>query len=376
MSVSKQMTLQEWFYVVAGVTAVAVALWKTNRLYAIRSWVRRDQAIARTWLFCTLIFLVGLVSSNQAYVWMGEWTGINNINWLVTYLFTSLCLYIIADSINIISHVKTPLFLHLAIAVVWALLIAIFFGGIANAPLATYHEEAKTMRELLFMEVAYGYIAGVCFYVISQIITLTTTSEAFYTRVRWGFSVFSPICAALFFAGRFVYVPLIYYFPETSNPVVHDIIRALFIMASVTWPVFYLPQRLFVLLGKPILYVTNLVTLYQLSYLQAEIDKVCPRIKRQHESWAKRMRYLDMYIYRAVIGILDGKQVLGAYLVPEYGEGDVLFVGNGRLLTNPDIDTNRRIYETLKDVDDTADYTVLVAQYRAIAKQYRKGRGA
>lgn len=362
---------QELFYMTAGISALIVALWKTHKIYRDTSWENRNKVIVRTWIFCTLIVVTALISSSESYVSMSEWTGINNINWLVTYLFTSLALYIMSDGLNIILNARTPKAVHAAIVLEWAILISLFFTGISDSHLAIDHVIAKNMRELLFMEIAYFYIAVMCFYTITQMTQLIYSGRELSTRIRWQLSTVSPVFATLFFTARFVYVPIIYLWPEWDNMVVHDAIGFVFVLASITWPIFYLPNSVFTFISHPFVYINNLITLQDLNFLQREIDKVCPRIVRQHEPLLKQLLKLDMYIYRAIISILDGKQILNSYRNDDLSS-DLIALGNGRFLQSAPQPLHGHIYETLQAVDDSNDYPFLVAQYRAIARAYRK----
>lgn len=370
------MATLEIVYVTAGLSALIVAFWKTKKLHKTTDWERRNNVIIRTWLFCIFIFATAIVAQDESYVVMSRITGINNISWLLVYLFTSLAIYMISGGLDIILYEKTSKWSHIFIGVELVLLFTLFFTGISSSPLAIYHESAADLHELLFMEVAYAYITVMCVYAVYQFSQLIESGREFTTRVRWSVSAVSPIFASLFFAGRLIYVPLVYIYPSLEHEAIHAFIGNTFVVASVTWPIFYLPNRLFELLGKPILFLNDLMTFYDLNYLQREMDKICPRIVQDQETWLKKLAQLDMHIYRSIIGILDGKQVLGSY-INQQPEPELILIGNNRLLNGRYTpQTQHPIYTALNQADDTADYPQLIEQYRAIAKAYRRGGAA
>lgn len=365
------------------VAAVAWAVAVVKSGHARRS--RHDAVVARSWVFVFLFALSMTFQINAVYLSFDRAVGVPNLAWLINYVLFAGAIYFAAAACLAAEKAPVPRWLPLLTAATLLTLLFIFPTAIATLPEEADHTTPQAGLELIFMLTLYGYAAIVGIIPLRTFFRFYRLETTLAARLRTGAFLLGVALAVLFFAASMLTVALHFWRPAFSfQSQTTFLVRALMGSAGLMWAMGFLPQRAFVTLARPFEFVQKLLALWALRRVQAQLDRLCPSVGRDPLTPWSFWRHLDFHLYRSVIGILDGKRMLAAYLesAPD-GSGAGLAshqngaAGGQTAVAGWDTATRRKataLHRAIARVDDTQAYPELVQQYKEIGKQWRAAR--
>ncbi len=219
-----------------------------------------------------------------------------------------------------------------------------------------------TVPLLLFRVVGYVYITvnGVAIFGIFH--RLQHQDKVLHTRIRWLVLAAITFAGILFFITRMLLFVIAFFYPDFIDTNIAKTMTAILGYVSflrVGWVFFFIPGQVYRIVARPLIFADKLLALYALQALQAELVSLFPSVAPFDlgHSWQQRWRGLDFHTYRTIISILDGKKKL-----------------QGDWANNSNWDKKKRfLYGDLNAVNDNNNFDSLVASYRHIGTQYRKG---
>lgn len=367
--------------------SVAMVAWVVAVVKSRHAWYgRHDPVVARSWIFVFLFALCMTFQVDVIYLSFDRMVGAPNLAWLIAYGFFIGAIYFAASACLAALKAPVPWWLPpLTLATLLTILL-IFPTAIATIPEQADHTTPQSGLELIFMMTLYVYA------VVTGTIPLRTFAH-FYglettvaARLRTGTFLLGVTLAVSFFAMAIVTGVLKFWRPTLPFlPQATLLVRMLMGSAGLMWALGFLPQRVFVTLARPLGFGQKLAALRELRHVQAQLDQLCPSVGRDPLTYWTFWRHLDFHLYRSVIGILDGKRMLAAYLegmgnekgiafTPDQNEGAAI----GRTAeTRWDAATRRRamaLHGVIAGVDDNKAYPELVKRYRQIGKAWRTAR--
>ena len=299
--------------------AVATLAWVVTilKFHAVRRngrWAQ-DERVLRSWAF-VLFFALGMTFQVDAvYFAVDTLTGVNNLSWLFAYVFVALAIYFVSTASCMAMKVRQPRWMLPYLMVTLCLFALIFSLGITTSPDWAEHTIPRNLFDLLFMELMYLYAIVLGTIPALAFARFTRSEGTLPTRIRTGVTLAAVILALAFFVAKVVLSLLGFLHP--SLPFVRFLsVLAMALMgaAGLVWSLVFAPNRLYLTLAGPFTFCQKVLTLRDLRRLQTRLNRLCPPVAPEQAGWWDHLRNLDFHIYRAVIGILDGKKMLADQL--------------------------------------------------------------
>lgn len=347
MTVSTQQTV---FFALAGCTVLTL-FWMLKK-------AKLQNATTKILLSTFFFGLALLLHTEVIYIQVGERSGIGNLAWLGAYISGLLCVHF-----SLLAHVhslaKTPagwLNYGLASAVSALLLL---FSQMVKDPIQVDHTLPTTTIQLLFMLIAYVYGGFVCGLYGLQIIQWQT-QFSLPLRLRMVPIVWAQVCIVAFSLGRVVYLTSLTFYPVWQEQWLFQNLKAfngLAFSLSSFWLLFFLPAGVYNRLATGLTHLSTLLDLLILKLWCRQVLRFCvPVSPLLPASWGEQLRNLELFRYRTLIILLDGKNSLKETLngyengrTPQWNETQVT-----------------QLAHLLNQVDDHTSYEQLMKQYRQL----------
>jgi len=374
--------------VVITIVAWAVTIWKMPVVLRNRRWAH-DERVLRSWAFALFFALSITFQVDVVYLAVDAFTGVNNLSWLAAYVCLALAIYFVSTACCMAMRVRQPGWILPYLVVTLGLFAAIFPLGVATIPEWTEHTAPRSGCDLLFMQFMYVYAIVLGAIPALAFARFTRHEGAFPTRIRTGVTLLAVILALVYFLTKCVVSLLAFFYPSSSLVSYLATLAMVLTGASgLLWSLVFAPNRLYLSLARPFTFCEKVLTLKDLKQLQARLNRLCPPVAPGQATWWERLKNLDFYIYRAVIGILDGKKMLADYLEvleAEQGSGDALSLSKGHRLCRPETFAHRwdgraieeaiRLHQALQGAPEPQDFQRLVAVYRDIGRRLKVSTG-
>ncbi len=327
----------------------------------------RQQLSRRAWLFAILICVMSYISVDQVEIYINTQIA-PNIAWLMRYWLTILAFYSTIHVGYFLNKRSEPAWISFFTLSNIAALTIIYLSSIRHLPYYADNSQAQTMSMLVFMCVAYICLGTLAFINVLQFGKLALQETDQVTTVRWLAPTLSASCGTAFFIINFSYLIVEYIGLVQHTTSVTAVVRTLFVTAMLVWPVFFLPRSVIAYALKVFNNVEKIIILSRLNRLQRNLNQVSTRIALSEKHWVKKLRSLDLQIYRAIIAILDGKRIIEYYLSLEIGK-DHIFLNNEEMLMTHHLKVRaQELHDLLSPVDDHQDFDQLVSSYSQIGK--------
>lgn len=296
------------------VAAWVIAAWKFNA--ARQEWA--DRRVRCSWAFIFFVALGLTFQVDAVYTTVDILMGVPNLSWLLGDVAIFLALYSAASFAYAVSRTPSR-FLTVILISTCGLELSVFLADIsASAELPWSLHHLRTFPEYVLMETSsiYGLVMG-------SIMTLAfvrvfRSEQNTLSRLRWGLLSTASSTGTLLFLNDGVQTGLEYF--GLASPV---LIRHLYFVGVTTrwitnlvWPFVTLPNRVYLVLVRPFVFVSKLVKLIHLKKSWARIDLVVSSLypaaamTRYNSNLWRSLLNLDSHIYRMVIAILDAGRLL------------------------------------------------------------------
>ena len=374
--------------VVITIVAWAVTIWKMPAVLRNWRWTC-DRRVLCSWAFALFFALSITFQVDVVYLAVDAFTGVNNLSWLAAYVCLALAIYFVSTACCMAMRVRQPGWMLPYLVVTLGLFAAIFPLGVATIPEWTEHTAPRSGCDLLFMQFMYVYAIVLGAIPALAFARFTRHEGAFPTRIRTGVTLLAVILALVYFLTKCVVSLLAFFYPSSSLVSYLATLAMVLTGASgLLWSLVFAPNRLYLSLARPFTFCEKVLTLEDLKRLQARLNRLCPPVAPEQATWWERLKNLDFHIYRAVIGILDGKKMLADYLEvleAEQGSGDALSLSKGHRLCRPETFAHRwdgraieeaiRLHQALQGAPEPQDFQRLVAVYRDIGRRLKVSTG-
>ncbi|HRQ42280.1 MAG TPA: hypothetical protein PLD25_30550 [Chloroflexota bacterium] len=294
---------------------VAVSTWLLTLYWMVRV-VRLKNRFVFLGFSYFLAFAIGMTFEVRAvYLWFDGLVGAQNLSWLIAWLGITTSAYLITCTFYMVQEKQVPLWLHVIMVTVLTVYFLSFWAGIWFMPERPAHVIPRGFHEFVFMQTLFIFV-GLLFVLTSRNVAHVYRNEtALIARVGWGRLWVMTMVAICFFGTRIVLTFWAYWQP-TSGSIKHLYALSIFflVLPAFIIPILHLPNWMTLRLAKPFLLMDKWWTLRQLIVLQSRISEFCSPIVLPQVGWREALKAPDFHIYRSLIGILDGKSMLEAYL--------------------------------------------------------------
>ncbi len=353
---------------------VAVSAWLLTAFWLVQV-IRLKNRFVVLGLAYLLAFAVGMTFEvNAIFLWFDGLVGVSNLAWLIAWTGITTSAYLITCTFYMVQEKRIPLWLHSMLAMVLVIYLITFWVGIRYTSEWPAHVLPRNTYDFVFMLTLFVF-AGLIFVLTSRnTATIYRNEEALIAKVGWGRVWAMTVVATGFFASRTV-LTLVAYWQPASQAILYLYALSLFffVLPAFLIPFLHMPNWVTLFMAKPFLSLDKLWTLRQLMLLQSRINEFCSPIVLQQVGWREALKAPDFHIYRSLIGILDGKSMLEAYL-SSLGllSGQTNTWPIYRFQDNPqqwDSRTRRKalaLFERLQTVSDEMEISKLAVAYRQV----------
>lgn len=362
-------------------------LWITTlvRARGIAQARRRHQTghFLKAWLFILFLTLFLTVEFEALYSAIGAYSGVNNLAWLLAYVFGGLCTYFLCAAFY---GEKMPRWTLPFLIVNLLLLTVLFPFGPGSAPDTTHHNIPGNLAELFFLvsHYLYGIVMMSTFLVqVSAHAYLKEQDAAIRLRSLVIFLLSSSWVA--FYVTKLATFTLAFFAP--SSPLVLRLSQILGTWFLIELPLFtlgFLPNRFYRTLLKPIGFFNKILVARDLHRIRSQSSRLCP-LMPSLTTRLERLRNPDLDIYHNLIAILDAKRLLNSWQTEqEHGSNE----GGSRPETTANLarafwenwseqdgEKADHFYHLFQSVPDSLDFDDMVAAYQKLSKQMQNTKG-
>jgi hypothetical protein len=324
----------------------------------------RNQRVVNAWLFALCFALFDTFQIDAIYVAFDNLVGLNNLSWLLSYIFLSLTIYYV----SILCHPQVAHWAPILLFSTIGLIITTFSLGPGVSPENTYNVIPRSTPEMLYMVLCYFY---------ATVMLAAGPIRAFFQawrkekivpiRLRTLVALLSASMAFAFFASKSVVVLFSFAIPvfRPLAPTGNQLASLPTLGLVIFWPLCYAPHWFYTALGRPLAYLQSILALRELHYLLSRLDDLLPlpsHLPQPH--WQDLLRNPDFYVYRKVIEILDKKRSLEIVLEESRFRNDV----------NAPLEKATHFHRILQGISQSEDFEHLLSSCIAVSKQIRSIR--
>ena len=297
-------------------TLVAILAASTYMIYRLAhaSRKRDDWRVFGLWLF-TFCFVIGLAFRLEpVYQFTDSAIRIDNFSWLMSRIFLTLSVYLVASSSVRIFQEREFIWIRLTLPVVLIVFLIVFFYGLVNG-LSYYHSDDLTPLHALAFAVRIimlSYTAILILLPIRVFFRLLKTENASSARFRWGMLLIACLAALSLFSTKSV-LSIVVQIGSPVTRVHHGLLLLVAVSQSLVliWPLAFLPERFHTFLNRPVIFIRKAICLRDLNYLclcfkQAGLSSHAMPM----DSYWQHLRHLDRSIHHALVRILDCESIL------------------------------------------------------------------
>jgi len=338
--------------------------------------------------FCIAVGMTFMIE--EFYQAFDRLAGIPNLAWLIIYVSFVSAIYFIVSGCYEVLKIPRPRLLPYSLLIALMLLIVTYPSGIVTLPEKPDHTIPGTLAEFIFMQVMYVYVGILSLVPFATFLSFYRQETVLSAKLRWVVVMVTTILSSVAGMLKVILTILVFWNPTTTMlAIIYPLIGIALVCTGVLWPMAFLPNRTYLFLARPIEFWDKMRTLRELQALRKDLNRLCPPIIDDKPGWRDSLKDLDFYLYRAVIGILDSKEMLTGLLAPVNAAADkvepaVTFKSSdvaasrsesnrASVLTQQDKQRAQFLYRTLQAVDDRASFAELVSAYRRVGRVALKG---
>jgi hypothetical protein len=315
-------------------------------------WNRR---VLKAWSLTLWLSLFVTWQVDDIYSAVDHLTGVNNLAWLLSYLFLVPTVY----SLCAAYYSNPPRWSRFYSVIVAVFFVVIFPLGPGRVPETLDHIAPANFGELAFLGLAYFYTATMLSAIPTPSNLRALKKQTGYHRVRTGFVLLALIVTTLNLVTKSFIYSFSFFFPSLPSAFLHavtDLSRLWAAGIAVFWPLGLAPNGFYRQVLRPVEFLRKIWTCRELGALQAWLNRMFPPVFPDRAIWVDLLRNPDLHIYRRVISILDRKKMLGTYLEQNRATPDNSLVPAAHL------------YQGLQDIPETAGFDEVVNICRQISR--------
>jgi len=332
----------------------------------------------KAWLFILFLTLFVTVEFEPLYSAIGAYSGVNNLAWLLAYVFGGLCTYFLCAAFY---GEKMPRWTLLWLVASLLLLVTLFPFGPGSTPDTTHHDVPGNLAELFLL--ASHYLYGI---VMMSAFLVRVSARAYLkerdSAVRLRSLVIFLLASSwvVFYLVKVATFSLAFFAP--SAPLVLRLSQILGIWFLIELPLFtlgFLPNRFYRTLLKPVRFFDKVLTACDLYRIRTEVDRLCPLMPYLTTRMG-RLRNPDFDIYQNLIAILDARRLLAYWQTerehddgpesPPAGAADTARVF-WKNWSEQDRERADYLHHLLQSVPNSLEFDDMVAAYRKLRRKMR-----
>ena len=280
-----------------------------------------DRRLLALWLAFLCFSLTMTFQADAVYFALDRLVGVHNLAWLLSYLSLALAIYFLSVSCCRAMQVSPPRWMPVCLVTAAALLVGLFPFGAAATQARTDHAVPRNGPELAFVAVLYSYGIAMSLAPAWVLIPAIHRKDALHVRLRTFVAALAAVAIVSLLAAKLAVAVLGFSGLLAPSPAYRLLTLSRLLLATAgLFPCLSLaPDRLYLALAQPLEFAAKMRTLRHLERLRSRLDRFCPRVASTPVHRWQRLANPDLYLYRSVIGILDGRKMLGAWLESEKG---------------------------------------------------------
>jgi hypothetical protein len=298
--------------------------------------------------------------ADPVYFALDRLVSVHNLAWLLSYLSLVLAIYFLCLSCCRAMQVHPPRWMPVCLFAAAALLVGLFPFAAATAPARNDHAIPQNGMELAFMAVLYTYSIAMSIVPAWVLVPAARRKDALHVRLRTFVAALAAVSIISLLAAKLVVAVLGFSGLLAPAPAQHLVTPPRLLLATAgLFPCLCLaPNRFYLALAEPLVFGAKMRRLHCLERLRSRLDRLCPRVASAPAYWWQRLANPDLYLYQALIGILDARKMLGTWLA---GERDTDW-------DEPSREEAAALYGALTSVARSQDYDGLVTAYARLGK--------
>lgn len=280
-------------------------------------WANRrdlDRRLLYSWL-CSLLLLAGLIFQlRDVFIAAGYRSGIPNLAWLLSYLFTAGAIYTFILTVFLIRNRTPPRWVHYNFVIIELLLVGVFFGSeIARSTPNLVRTTPRSTAELVFMNLGYGYCFSHSALIRQAALGLSRLQEGREVRLRMEMLVLAASASVLMALLKITASVAGFYALPLPLPVLFRMTDVLALVAVLSWPLVFVPPAVYRPVERGLHLIGNLERIFRLAYIYRRFRRACPRLTAIPPlPWRREIRDTDLCIHRLTVSILDGAASIAA----------------------------------------------------------------
>lgn len=357
-----------WDKVVIALLLWGVTVYKFGAMWRDGQW--RDGSV--TFYFWSFSFFTAIgitLLVGPIYTAVNTFWSVANLAWLIKYVAFCLAIYYMASGCYLALKQQKPRPMSWSLAITLTILIGLYIVGISTLPEKAEHTIPETWLEMLFMQTMYVYMLTLCIIPFVTFVRLFRQEEIVATQLRWAVGVTASLLATVVLSLKITLTFLAFTNPTTGAlPVLQPIININFIAAGLLCPLAFLPNRFYIAVAQPYLFLGQVKALHDLSWLQKQLDSLCPPVINTPLDFRTKTQNPDFYLYRSLIAILDAKRMLDSYhLLRNEKTTPISSLGNAaRKWDEQQWQLAGLLQRELAHVDDEQAYGQLIQAYQQV----------
>jgi len=341
----------------------------TLTLLKLRALRRRgdDRRLRALGLAFLCFALTMTFQADPVYFALDRLLGVRNLAWLLSYLSLVLAVHSLCTGCCAAVQVRPPRWMGVYLIVTVTALLVLFPLGPANAPARNRHDIPRNVPELAFMAALYTYGIAMSAVLAWVLVPAARGEDALHVRLRTFVAALAAAAIVSLLAAKLVVAVLGFSGLLAPSPSQHLITLPRLLLATAgLFPCLSLaPNRCYLALAEAMRFATGIRRLRDLERLGRRLDRLCPRLTPPPAPPWQRLANPDLYLYQALIGILDAKKMLGAWLSVERGERwDEASRREAALL-----------YRALQEATGHEDHDSLIDAYAHLGRALPRGTG-
>jgi hypothetical protein len=345
----------------AAAAAWAVVLFRLPALYKEKG---RNERVLKGWLYALCFASSATFQIDAVFVTFDGLVGVNNLAWLVSYVFLDLTIYYACA----LCWRKAPRWAQAASISTIVLLAVLFPFGPGSSAERLDNVIPRNLPEMLYMGICYTY---------GTVMLVLIPARAFYRsyreeenaliRFRKG-TLFAGVLSAIgFFVLKSAVSLISFVFPSfrpfapAGNRLASFAVMALIVL----WPVSYAPFWFSRAISSAAEYLRAVGAVRDLRPIKAWLDRYPLPVLPYRASWWARVTNPALHCYRLFVSILDGQRVLDAWFGRQAADAS---------LSRAALQDLERLYRLLQSIPGSPDWDEVMDGYRMLGRRLRKTR--
>lgn len=266
-----------------------------------------NRKVLKTWFLTLWLSIFVTFQVDAVYSAVDRLAGVNNLAWLISYLFLLPAIYTLCA----VFYDNPPRWTRLYLIATSVALLIVFPYGPGRAPETLDHVRPANVGESLFVGLVYFYITTMLAAIPIPACARALRRQRGYERMRTTAILLALAITTIDLVIKFSIFAFLSSLPSSLTDVFH---RPWALGLAILWPLGLAPNGFYRVVMQPVRFVQKIQTCRELGILQARLDRTFPPVIPDRASWTDLLRNPDLYIYRRTISILDRKKMLADQL--------------------------------------------------------------